>query len=118
MELEKLFSREEMRRLEKAARDKNKIKLAEWAEQFEIQVANHYNKYYEKKYQELLSYSISNFLVAIVYTLHFNGKCNFGNNRISDFMNDLMEVVNGFKTGEFSPEDYKEELKKQKIYFE
>ena len=118
MELEKLFNRAELRRLEKAAKDKNKMKLAEWAEQFEIQVANQYNNYYEKQYQEILSDSISNFLIAIVYTLHFNEKCKFGNNRISDFMDDLMAVVEGFKTGEYTPEEYKKELEQQKIYFE
>ena len=117
MELEKLFNRAEMRRLEKAAKDKNKMKLAEWAEQFELQVANQYNNYYEKQYQEILSDSISNFLIAIVYTLHFNEKCKFGNNRISDFMDDLMAVVEGFKTGEYTPEEYKKELEQQKIYF-
>ena len=118
MELEKLFNRAELRRLEKAAKDKNKMKLAEWAEQFEIQVAKKYNNYYEKQYQEILSDSISNFLIAIVYTLHFNEKCKFGNDRISDFMDDLMAVVEGFKTGEYTPEEYKKELEQQKIYFE
>ena len=114
MNIETLFNKAELRRLEKAARDKNKMKLAEWAGQFEMQMSN----FYEKEYQKILAESIDNFLIAITYTLHFNEKCKFGNERIADFMDDLMEVVDGFKTGEFSSEEYKEELKKQKIYFE
>ena len=114
MSIETLVNKAELRRLEKAARDKNKMKLAEWAGQFEIQMSN----FYEKEYHKILKESIDNFLLAITYTLHFNEKCKFGNERIADFMDDLMEVVNGFKTGEFSPEEYKEALKKQKIYFE
>lgn len=113
MEIEKLFNRDEMRRLEKAAKDKNKIKLAEWAGQFEKQVSN----FYEQRYKEVLADSIDSFFVAIVYTLHFNEKCKFGNARVCDFMSDLMATIEGFKDGGYSPEEYREKLKKDKIYF-
>ena len=35
-----LFSKEDIRRLEKAARDKNRQKLAEWMEQYENYLLN------------------------------------------------------------------------------
>ena len=128
MELETLFSKEELRRLEKAARDKDKAKLKEWAIQFENQLRNSYEEnikrfenkiiqHHEKEYERILAESVDNFIVAIIYTLHFNEKCKFGNNRIVDFMDDLLAVVDGFKTGEYTPEEYKEILKRQKIYF-
>ena len=128
MNIESLLSREEIRRLEKAAKDKNKDKLKEWAMQFENQLYVYYEKqskdfegkikdYYEKEYQKVIEYTVESFLIAIAYTLHFNEKCKFGNSRINDFMNDLMAVVDGFKTGEYSPEDYKKILKEQKIYY-
>lgn len=128
MELEVLFSKDELRRLEKAARDKNKGKLKEWAIQFENQLRESYEdrckkieekiiQYHEKEYERILAESVDNFIIAIIYTLHFNEKCKFGNNRIVDFMDDLLAVVDGFKNGEYTPEEYKEILKKQKIYF-
>ena len=42
--IRELVNRDELRRLEKAAKDKNKKKLAEWAGQFEQQVINLYEK--------------------------------------------------------------------------
>lgn len=128
MKLETLFDKDELRRLEKAARDKNKAKLKEWAIQFENQLRDNYEEklkgledkliqHHEKEYEKILAESVDNFIVAIIYTLHFNEKCKFGNNRIVDFMDDLLAVVDGFKTGEYTPEEYKEILKKQKIYF-
>ena len=128
IEIKKLFDKEELRRLEKAARDKNKAKLKEWAIQFEDQLRNCYEteikriekeikEFHEEEYHKTIRYTVDSFLVAIAYTLHFNEKCKFGNNRVTDFMNDLMAVVNGFKTGEYTPEEYKEILKKQKIFY-
>lgn len=116
-ELEKikeLLDRNEIRRLEKAARDKDKMKLADWAKQFENQVKS----IYEKRYKEILNYSIDSFFVAIVYTLHFNENCKFGDKRVKDFLNDLTATVQGFENGQYSPEEYKEILKNEKVYYE
>lgn len=117
VEIKKLFDKNELRRLEKAAKEKNKEKLADWAKQFEDTVHEEYNNRYEKTYKEILSGSINNFLIAMVYTLHFNEKCKFGNDRISDFMEDFMAVIDGFASGEYTPEEYRGILEKQKIYF-
>lgn len=116
-EAERLFNKDELRRLEKAAKDKNKDKIIEWAIQFENSVHLKYHSLYEKEYTEILEQSINNFLIAMVYTLHFNEKCNFGNNRICDFMDDMMAAVDGFNEGGFSPEEYVKQLEDVKIYF-
>ena len=50
--LKSLLNRDEIRRLEKAAKDKNKIKLATWAAQFEDQISEYYRKDFEEKYKE------------------------------------------------------------------
>ena len=114
LEIRELFSKEERRRLEKAAKDKNKEKLDDWARNFELRLSEIMRKDYESKLNE----SVKNFIIAIVYTLHFNEKCKFGNDRIADFMDDLMAVVEGLGNREYDIEEYKKELKKQKIYFE
>ena len=115
--IDKLFNRNELRRLEKAAKEKDKMTLAEWAMRFENQVSQEAHRYYEKEYKKALDHSITNWLLAITYTLHFNEKTRFGIKRLNDVMSDLMVVVDGFKTGEYSPEEYVEELKKDGIDF-
>ena len=48
----------------------------------------------------------------MVYTLHFSEETKLGKKRIDRFRNDAMAVVDGFKNGEFKPEDYEKKLKK------
>ena len=65
-----LLDRNELRRLEKAAREKDKKHLMEWAIAYEDML----RKEYEKAYEDEIQNAIDNFLVAIAYTLHFNEK--------------------------------------------
>lgn len=109
--LKSLINRDEVRRLEKAAKEKNKIKLVEWASQFEAQIKS----LYEKDYKENLAEAIDNFILAIVFTLHFNEKTKFGGKRLDDFMEDLLATVDNFKDGSYSPEEYREMLLKDGI---
>ena len=51
-----LLGRDEIRRLEKAARDKNKQKLIDWIRQFEHQLDTLLRKDYEKMYQEEVNF--------------------------------------------------------------
>ena len=75
--MESLLDRNEIRRLQKAARDKDIRKLADWASQFEDSIRQEYEKMFEDRVEEDLLSSIDNFIVAIIYTLHFNEKCKF-----------------------------------------
>ncbi|MBR3002883.1 MAG: hypothetical protein IKF38_04925 [Clostridia bacterium] len=112
MEIAKLFDRNELRRLEKAAREKDRTKLIEWGKAFEQRVID----LYEKEYIDILQHSINNFIIVMIFSLHFNEKTKFGKKRIDDFMEDFIEVVNGFTRGEFNPQEYEEMLNKDKIY--
>lgn len=106
-----LFSREELRRLEKAAKDKNKKKLSEWAKQFEEQI----DFQYQIKFKEELKEFIDILILVVVYTLHFNESTKFGGKRIDSFMKDLFETIDMFRRGEAVPDDYREQLKKDGI---
>ena len=112
-----IFSKEEIRRLEKAAREKNKTKLMEWGIQFENQVKENFEKEYDRAFKEDLGNSIDILLLAMAYTLHFNEKTHFGRDRLCDFMQDMFITVDMFRTGEFNPEDYKKQLEEYGIYF-
>ena len=108
-----LLDKNEMRRLQKAARDKNMDKIFDWARQLEIQLSQQY----ERSFQDELEDSIDTFILTIVYTLHFNQSTKFGKKRIGDFMDDLLETIDMFRRGEASPEDYKKQLKEDGIIY-
>ena len=105
-DIESLFNRSELRRLEKAAREKDKMKLAEWAAQFEEQMRQEY----EKKYQEEMGETIDNFILTIIYVLHYNESTRFGRKRLDSFMSDLLATVDNFNNKTYNPEDYRKEL--------
>lgn len=90
-------------------------KLENFSKHMEYNLRKEYQKLYELKYQQDLDNSIDLFILAIVYTLHFNEKTKFGNNRIEDFMQDLFATVDYFRTGEYDPIDYKNQLEKEGI---
>ena len=112
-----LFSKAEIRRLEKAAKEKNKMKLMEWGIQFENQVKENFEKEYDRALKEDLGNCIDTFCLAIAYTLHFNEKTKFGRDRLCDFLQDMFVTVDLFRKGEYNPEDYKKELEEYGIYF-
>lgn len=114
---EKLFNRDELRRLEKAAKEKDKRKLLEWAEQFQAQLMQDLEKQYNKMYSKDIGDGIDNFIVAIAYTLHFSEETKFGKKRLNRFMQDIYATVDLFKTKEENPISYMEQLKEDGIDF-
>lgn len=90
-------------------------KLESFTKHMDIKLRQEYAKFYEDKYNQDLEKSIDTFVLSIVYTLHYNEKCKFGNARIQDFMNDLFITVDCFRTGEYVPEDYQKQLEEDGI---
>lgn len=107
-----LITKDELKRLKKALNDKNEKKILDWARDFECQV----EQKYQRMYKEELDIAIDNFILTIVYTLRYNEATGFGGKRIDSFMEDLLETIDMFRRGEAVPNDYREQLKKDKIY--
>ena len=107
-----LLGREEIRRLQKAARDNNKQKLTDWVYQFEGQIDTLIRKSYEQHYEDEIANSVSNFLTAVAYTAYFSEENYVDKNNIADYMADLFVTVDMFRTGEYTPQEYREELEK------
>lgn len=107
-----ILNRNELRRLEKAAREKDKRHLADWAKQYDNQIRLEY----EKAYHEEIDHSINVFLTAVAYTAHFSEETKLGKKKLPEFMEDLFVSIDMFRTGEYKPEEYKEELEKNGIY--
>lgn len=110
------MDRNEIRRLQKAARDNNKLALGTWAAQFETSLRSELEREYEKSYKEEIADSIDNFLLAVAYTCHFSEDTKLDADTLPDFMEDLFVTINMFRLGEYKPEDYKEELEKCGIF--
>lgn len=107
-----LITKDELKRLKKALKDKNETKILDWAREFECQV----EQKYQRIYKEELDLAVDNFILTIVYTLRYNECTQFGGKRIDSFMKDLLETIDMFRRGEAVPNDYREQLKKDKIY--
>ena len=109
-----ILNRNELRRLEKAAREKDKKHLAEWATQYDNQIRLEY----DKAYYEEINHSINVFLTAIAFTAHFSEETQLGNDKLPSFMEDLFASIDMFRTGEYRPEEYQKELEKNGVYQE
>lgn len=107
-----LINRNEIRRLEKAAREKDKKHLAEWASNLEIQMLRDVTKDLENKYQEDIQSAWENLILATAYTLHFSEETKLDADTLPSFMEDLLVTVDMYRTGEYSPKEYEEELDK------
>ena len=106
------MDRNELRRLQKAAKDKDIRKLGEWASQFENQMRQEF----DRAYHDELENSINNFCTAIAYTAHFSEETRLDKDKLPSFMEDLFVTIDMFRTGEYKPEEYREELEKNGIY--
>lgn len=113
-----LINRNEIRRLQKAARDNNKIALYEWASQFENQIKQELGLQYENIYKDYLSNAIDNFIIALAYTLTFSEEFTIGKDRVPDLLADLFVTIDMFRTEEYLPEDYKKQLIEEGIFID
>lgn len=110
-----LINRNELRRLEKAARDKDKNKLVEWIRNFENYLDNNYRRDYMKFYQEELNHSIENIFTAVVYTLYYSEENYIDKHNLADFMADLFVSLDMFRTGEYTPKEYADQLAEERV---
>lgn len=89
-------------------------KMQNYLRQAELRIRSEY----DKRYKEELLKAIDLMLFTVRYTLHFNEETKFNQERIDDFMDDLIVTIDNFRTGDFNVNDYKEQLKADGIVFE
>lgn len=110
------MDRSELRRLQKAVKDNNKMALYEWGSQFENQIKNELRNEFEKYYHCVLLDSIDNLLIALCFTAIFSEAVPALNaDNFEEFMDDLFVTINMFNTGEYNPMDYYKQLKENGI---
>lgn len=117
-EITKMFDTNELNRLQRCAKNKDKKEILKWGQDFERRIAQFYMKEYKEYYLKLYEERLKDLDTAVLYTLHFNESCKFGNKRLTGIMNDLAETIRGFYTGEYNRKEYRENLKNDGIKVE
>jgi len=105
------LSRDEYRKI----RTMSKETMEKWLSNRNATMYENLRKEFEHNYKEELQCSIDCFITAIAYSLHFSEETHFGQKRLSSFMEDMLVTVDMFRTGEYKPEEYEEELMKAGI---
>lgn len=106
----KMFDTNELNRLQRCAKNKDKNEIRKWGQDFEHRVNEKYYELYKKQYVIWLEETFKDLDIALMYTLHFNEYTKFGNKRLKSVMDDLGESLRGFYKGEFKREEYKKML--------
>lgn len=106
----KMFDTNELNRLQRCAKNKDKNEIKKWGQDFEHRVNEKYYELYKKQYMIWLEETFKDLDIALMYTLHFNEYTKFGNKRLKSAMDDIAETLRGFYKGEFKREEYKKML--------
>lgn len=109
------MDRNEIRRLQKAARDNNKLTLAEWGNQFENQIRDELNRKFKVFYDNEVQEAIDNFCIIIAYTFMFSEHTNIKADDLADFMSDLFATVDLYSKGEFNMEEYTSQMEEEGV---
>lgn len=118
---ESLLDTNEINRLQRAAKNKDKKEIIKWAENFEDAINDKYYNYYRKQLEEWIGRASNDIAfdweVMMTYALHFDPKTKFGFKRTESFMDSVRELVRGLNKGEFSRDEYIQQLKEDRIEF-
>ena len=107
----KMFDTNELNRLHRCAKNKDKKEIIKWGKEFEDRLNKKYYEIYKKQYMIWLEETFKDLDIALMYTLHFNESTKFGNKRLKSVMDDLAVTMRGFYRKEFSRKEYNKMLK-------
>lgn len=102
----KFFNTNELNRLQRCAKNKDKKEIIKWGQEFEAMLNKKFYDIYKKQYMIWLEETFKDLDTALMYTLHFNEYTKFGNKRLKSVMDDLAVTMRGFYKGEFERKDY------------
>lgn len=106
----KFFNTNELNRLQRCAKNKDKKEIIKWGQEFEAMLNKKFYDIYKKQYLIWLEETFKDLDTALMYTLHFNEYTKFGNKRLKSVMDDLAITLKGFYKGEFERKDYNKML--------
>lgn len=106
----RMFDTNELNRLQRCAKNKDKKEIIKWGKEFEDRLNKKYYEIYKKQYMIWLEETFKDLDTALMYTLHFNEQTRFGNKRLKSVMDDLATTMRGFYRQEFDRKDYNKML--------
>lgn len=107
-----MLTRDEYRTIKNMSREE----MSKWIRYHNSMMSTKIQSDYQQIYDRELSNAIQNFIIAIVYTLHYNEDLHLQHDELDSFMDDLFYSVDYFRTGEYKPGDYVEQLKGDGIF--
>ena len=110
-EIVKMFDTNELNRLQRCAKNKDKEEIKKWGKDFEHRLNMNFYEIYKRQYTIWLEETFKDLDTAMMYVLHFNEYTKFGNKRLKSVMDDLAETMKGFYKKEFNREEYIQMLK-------
>lgn len=105
------LSRDEFRTLKGFSKEQ----MENWLQGYYNVTYNSLRKEFESAYKDELDSSVQNFITAIAYTLHYNEDVHLQHDELNSFMEDLFVSVEMFRKGEYNPEEYREQLREDRI---
>ena len=109
-EIIKMLDTNELNRLQRCAKNKDKKEILKWGQDFERRLAELYRKRYKDYYLEQYAERLKDIDTALMYALHFGEATRFGNKRLKEVMDDLSVTIKGFYNGEYNRKEYREML--------
>ena len=120
--IDTMLNTNELNRLQRCAKNKDKKEILKWAEDFENRLSDKYRKLYNdacrKHYMEQYSKRFKEVNIALLYVLHFSESTKFGNKRLESILKDFAVTMKGFYDGDFSVEEYEKMLVDDGVKFE
>lgn len=113
-----MFDTNELNRLQRCAKNKDKKEIIKWAKDFERRLSELYHKRYKEYYIKEYEERLKDIDTALLYLLHFGESTKFGNKRLKETMNDLAITLKDLHDGQFNRGDYREMLIKDGIKIE
>lgn len=107
----KMFDTNELNRLQRCAKNKDKKEIMKWGQEFEHRINEKYYELYKKQFEIWLTETCKDLDTVLLYVLHFNEHTNFGNKRLKSVMQDITSTMKGLGSGEFNREEYNKMLK-------
>lgn len=112
--IDTMLNTNELNRLQRCAKNKDKKEIIKWAEDFETRLSDKYRKLYKEYYNEVYKeYYMEQYKkrymevnIALLYTLHFGESTKFGNKRLENILKDFTETMREFYDNSFTVEDY------------
>lgn len=116
--IDEMLDTNELNRLQRCAKNKDKKEIMKWAQDFERRLAELYHKRYKEYYLGEYEERLKDIDTALLYVLHFGESTRFGNKRLKETMDDLSITIKDMHNGQFNRNEYREMLTKDGIKIE